>query len=73
LKISGIDKKLIDIATKYADVMWRHKGLVLLIICWIYLFWVGTFGCKTGFGILLTFVALFLVILCIINPAIFVK
>lgn len=70
--MSKIDQKSINIFLKVADMLINHTGLVILIICWIYLFKVGTFGCETEFGVLLVLIALFVMILCIINPAIFV-
>lgn len=70
--MSKIDQKLINIFLNVADMLINHTGLVILIICWIYLFKVGTFGCGTEFGVLLVLIALFVMILCIINPAIFV-
>lgn len=72
MKLSSIDQKIVDICLRAASVMWSHKGLLLLISCWIYLFWVGTFGCETEFGILLTLAALCVMLLCIICPSIFV-
>jgi hypothetical protein len=72
MKISKIDQKLIDIVMKYEYIMWDHKGLILLIICWIYLFWVGTFGCSSEIGIVFTFIALIIMFICIICPSIFV-
>lgn len=72
VKLSSIDQKIVDICLRAASVMWSHKGLLLLIFCWIYLFWVGTFGCETEFGILLTLIALCVMLLCIICPSIFV-
>ena len=72
MRISKIDQKLMDIAMKYAEIMWNHKGLILLIICWIYLFWVGTFGCESELGAVLTLIALIIMFLCIICTSIFV-
>lgn len=72
VKISKIDQKLMDIAMKYADIMWNHKGLILLIICWIYLFWVGTFGSESEVGAVFTIIALIIMFICIICPSIFV-
>ena len=48
--MSKIDQKLINIFLNVADMLINHTGLVILIICWIYLFKVGTFGCETEFG-----------------------
>ena len=72
MKMSSIDQKIEDICLRAASVMWNHKVLLLLVLCWIYLFWVGTFGCETEFGVLLTLIALCVMFLCIICPSIFV-
>lgn len=64
MKLSSIDQKIVDICLRAASVMWSHKGLLLLIFCWIYLFWVGTFGCETEFGILLTLLSSGRQVLC---------